>query len=82
MKRNTERTSRKAAVPTVKSNVLKFMKNTVSRRKTRAFTGSEVAAISHASGLRTLRKLREQNVLVYEVVNGPQSTYRLTVINQ
>ena len=68
----------------VKSSVMKFMKNAVNRRKLKTFTGVEVEFVNSdhpLSGLRTLRKLRESNVLDYIVVDRSKSLYRLTSIN-
>jgi len=70
--------------PSVKSSVMKFMKTAVNRRKAKTFTGVEVESVNQAhplSGLRTLRKLRENNVLNYVVVDRRKSLYRLTSIN-
>ena len=69
---------------TIKHNIMRFMKNTVGRRKSGSFKGIEVESVDSLhplSGLRTLRKLREQNVLDYTVIDRRRSLYRLTNIN-
>ena len=68
----------------VKNTVMQFMKNTVNRRKNKTFNGVEVESVNpkrSLSGLRTLRKLREQNVVDYTVIDRRRSLYRLTNIN-